>query len=115
MIKIDLATGDLKWILGTPEGWNDPQRARLLEPVGDLAWTFHQHSPMLTPTGNLLLKPPLSEYYSRVVEYAIDEEAHTVSQVWSMEGRVKTAFSPISAPTPTGSRRRETSSSRTPG
>ena len=88
VIKIDLATGDLKWILGTPEGWNDPQRARLLEPVGDLAWTFHQHSPMLTPTGNLLLydngnyrvrpyteKPPPSEYYSRVVEYAIDEAA----------------------------------------
>ena len=86
VIKIDLATGDLKWILGTPEGWNDPQRARLLEPVGDLAWTFHQHSPMLTPTGNLLLKPPLSEYYSRVVEYAIDEEAHTVSQVWVYGG-----------------------------
>ena len=99
VIKIDLATGDLKWILGTPEGWNDPQRVRLLEPVGDLAWTFHQHSPMLTPTGNLLLydngnyrvrpydeKPPPSEYYSRVVEYAIDEEAHTVSQVWVYGG-----------------------------
>ena len=54
---------------------------------------------MLTPTGNLLLydngnyrvrpydeKPPLSEYYSRVVEYAIDEEAHTVSQVWVYGG-----------------------------
>ena len=99
VIKVGLSTGDLKWILGTPEGWSDPQRARLLEPVGDLAWTFHQHSPMLTPTGNLLLydngnyrvrpyeeKPPPSEYYSRVVEYAIDEDAQTVSQEWVYGG-----------------------------
>ena len=99
VVKVDLSTGELKWILGTPEGWKDPQRARLLEPVGDLEWPFHQHAPMLTPAGNLLLydngnyrvrpydeKPPPSEYYSRVVEYAIDEEAHTTSQVWVYGG-----------------------------
>ncbi len=99
VIKVGLATGELTWILGTPEGWKSPQHDRLLTPVGAVEWTFHQHAPMLTPDGTLLLydngnyrvrpydeKPPLSEYYSRVVEYAIDEEAHTVSQVWVYGG-----------------------------
>ena len=99
VIKVDLSTGELKWILGTPTGWQAPQSEGLLTPVGDLEWTFHQHSPMFTPQGTLLLydngnyrvrpfeeKPPEAEYYSRVVEYAIDEMARTVSQVWVYGG-----------------------------
>ena len=99
VIKVGMATGELEWILGNHEGWKPPQKERLLEPVGDIEWTFHQHAPMLTPHGTLLLydngnyrvrpydeKPPLSESYSRVVEYAVDEEAHTVSQVWEYGG-----------------------------
>ena len=105
VVKVDLSTGELRWILGTPEGWRDPQRDRLLEPLGDLEWTFHQHAPMLTPAGTLLLydngnyrvrpydeKPPPSEHYSRVVEYAIDEEARTVSQVWAYGGPGEDSF-----------------------
>ena len=75
VIKVGLATGELTWILGTPAGWKSPQQDRLLTPVGAVEWTFHQHAPMLTPEGTLLLydngnyrvrpydeKPPLSAY-----------------------------------------------------
>ncbi len=72
-------------------------------------WNYHQHSPHITPSGSLLLFdngvqraiPPdpglaLAERYSRAVEFAIDEQARSVRQLWSY-GDPTTApyFSPI--------------------
>ena len=109
VFKIDLTTGELRWILGVPDGWNAPWSRARLAPRGDLEWPYHQHAPMLTPRGTLLLydngnfrarpfepKQPAAQNYSRGVEFAIDEAAMEVSQVWSHggpgDGRVYSSF-----------------------
>lgn len=98
--KLDLATGELEWIVGLPDGWRDPWRELVLEPVGELEWFCGQHAPELTPRGTILVydndRPgfpspdyglvPDEEQYSRAVELEIDEEKGTVRQVWSYGG-----------------------------
>lgn len=96
VIKIGRADHDLKWILGTPDGWQEPWSQYLLQPEGAINWQYHQHNCTLTPDGNILLfdngnfrarpfadKLGPQENYSRVVEFAIDEENMTVREVWS--------------------------------
>jgi hypothetical protein len=94
IIKIDRQTGHMKWILGTPDGWGPSWTPYLLTPVGTLQWPYHQHAPMITPQGTILLfdngnkRHRPTEHlpdrdYSRAVEYAIDEQTMQVSQVWS--------------------------------
>ena len=51
----DLRSGELRWILGTHDNWRKPWTRYLLKPRGELAWPFHQHSPQLTRSGNVLL------------------------------------------------------------
>jgi len=99
VVKIDMSSGDILWMLGNPQGWRDRWQALRLEPEGDLDWSWHQHAPELTPNGTLLLfdngamqamppNPPMlpPETYSRAVEYLIDEAAGTVEEVWSYGG-----------------------------
>jgi hypothetical protein len=90
--------GELEWILGTHENWGPDYQQYLLDPVGDtFAWQYHQHAPMLTQNGDLLLfdngNKKASPYdgivpvedaanYSRAVIYSIDEVNMTVSQTW---------------------------------
>lgn len=106
VIKIDRSTGALKWILGTPDGWKAPWAERLLQPQGDLEWQYHQHNAHLTGDGNVLLfdngnyrampfaaKLPPGENYSRGVEFAVDEDNATVSQVWSYGGPGESEYS----------------------
>jgi arylsulfate sulfotransferase len=96
MIKFSAATGALKWILGDPGNWKAPWSEKLLKPVGDLDWQYHQHDVSITPTGNILCfdngnframpfagKMPDAECYSRGVEFAVDEDAMTVALIWS--------------------------------
>jgi arylsulfate sulfotransferase len=48
--------GAIDWIFGHHFGWTEAHRAKLLEPVGDpFAWPFHQHAPMLTRDGSLVV------------------------------------------------------------
>jgi hypothetical protein len=110
VVKVDLDTGELQWILGVPDGWQEPWSDRLLAPVQfvgmgryadkkDMEWPYHQHAPMITPRGTLLLydngnfrsrpfdvsqKP--EDSYSRAVEYSINEITMEVSEVWSHGG-----------------------------
>jgi hypothetical protein len=97
-VKID-RDGGLVWILGDPAGWSETFQPYLLQPVGELEWPYHLHGPQITPDGNLMLfdngnfralppaEPvPHAENYSRAVEYAIDEDAMTVRQVWAYGG-----------------------------
>lgn len=99
VIKLDLAMGRVKWILGAHDGWQAPWRTLLLTPRGALTWQSHQHAPMLTPSGTILLfdngnyrahpfaeKLKASDSYSRAVEYAVDERTRTVAQVWTYGG-----------------------------
>lgn len=108
VIKIDRETGALKWILGTHDGWGPEFEPYLLDPVGDpFEWQFHQHSPSFADDGNIILfdngnfraippdpSLPNSETYTRAVEYAIDEEAMEVRQIWEYGAEsVETIFS----------------------
>jgi hypothetical protein len=99
IVKLDLATGRVKWILGTHDGWRAPWRELLLTPRQGLTWQYHQHAPKLTPHGTILLfdngnyrarpfaeRLKASDSYSRAVEYSVDEATRTVSQVWTYGG-----------------------------
>jgi arylsulfate sulfotransferase len=98
VIKFSRATGDLVWILGPHENWPPEFQPYLLHPVGSsFVWQFHQHAPMITGDGTLVLfdngnrraspfdgtaPVPDNENFSRGVEYQIDEDTMHVRQVW---------------------------------
>ena len=99
IMKIDWTTKNIIWIFGDPSGWGKAWQKYLLKPVGDLDWTYHQHSPQLTPRGTLMIYDngnyrarPYNEAtlapdnQSRVVEFEIDEKAMTVKQVFEFKG-----------------------------
>jgi len=97
VVKIRRKTGELVWILGTPEGWNTPWSRYLLSPDGELDWPYHQHAPEITPHGTILVfdngnfrHSPFDGRedvnYSRAVEYSVDEERMSVSQLWTYGG-----------------------------
>ncbi len=56
MVKVDFATGKIRWILCTHDHWQEPFRPLLLEPAGKpFEWPWRQHAP--------------------AVDYEIDQEA----------------------------------------
>ncbi|MBM64398.1 MAG: hypothetical protein CL484_15735 [Acidobacteria bacterium] len=99
VVKIDLDRNELVWILGNHDDWGPKWQKYLLRPLGEVIWPFHQHAPMITPHGTLLLfdngnyraRPfddpiPASESFSRAVEYRINEEMMEVEELWSYGG-----------------------------
>lgn len=99
LIKFDRTSGSLKWILGSPDNWKAPWADKLLSPIGELEWQYHQHDCSVTPTGTILCfdngnfratpfnpKVPAAENRSRIVEFDVDESAGTVEQIWSYDG-----------------------------
>lgn len=99
VVKFSRETGELIWILGTHDGWDDSWKPFLLEPRGEVAWQYHEHAARTTPQGTLMLfdngnnrawppkqKQEVKDSYSRVVEYDIDAEAKTVRQLWTYGG-----------------------------
>ena len=97
-VKVD-RDGSLVWILGDPTGWSERFQPYLLQPEGKVEWPYHLHAPQITEDGNLMVfdngnfralppeRPvPHPQNYSRAVEYAIDEDAMTVRQVWTYGG-----------------------------
>lgn len=96
IFKFRRDTGELLWILGFPTGWDQGWRERLLSPLGDGTYPFHQHAARLTRDRTLLLfdngkygalpflpRLPPEACRSRVVEFAIDEAGGTFRQLWS--------------------------------
>jgi len=96
IIKFDRKSGALQWILGAHGNWRAPWADKLLKPDHSVAWQFHQHDCSITPAGTILCfdngnnraqpfapRMAAADSYSRAVEYAIDEAAGTVTQVWS--------------------------------
>ena len=97
VVKFSRATGELVWILGNHANWEGFEQY-LLSPIGSpFEWQWHQHAPMVTPSGTVLLydnanfrASPFtglpttiaSANYSRAVEYRVDEETMTVEQLW---------------------------------
>ncbi|MBT8143397.1 MAG: aryl-sulfate sulfotransferase [Gammaproteobacteria bacterium] len=111
IVKFHPETGEIKWILGTHDNWPAEFQQYLLQPVGSpFEWFYHQHAPIYTPSGTILVYDngnfrtspysgiePLKgwENYSRGVEYEIDEDAMTVRQVWEYRGESgETIFAP---------------------
>jgi len=92
IVKISRSTHELLWILGTPANWKEPWQSKLLTPVGELEWFFHQHAVEVNALGLAFydngnyraaaFEPPETEY-SRGVIYEVDEVARSVEQVWS--------------------------------
>jgi arylsulfate sulfotransferase len=95
--KFSRATGQLKWILGPPALWGTNWQPYLLTPAGEpFDWNYGQHAPELTPEGTLLVynddnyraspfdaSVPDALNYSSAIEYQINEQTMTVSEVWN--------------------------------
>lgn len=84
ILRIDRPSGDIVWTLGGPNcAQND------FEIIGDPHDGFsHQHDATVLDNGNILLFDNgnlRDDPVSRVVEYAIDEEAMTAELVWSYD------------------------------
>lgn len=103
IVKIDPDTSEVVWLLGNHSNWPAELQDKLLTPVGELRWPYHTHGPELAArgpdgevqivvfdNGNYQASPytdeeALEDPFSRVVQFAIDEEDMTVRQVWSFE------------------------------
>ena len=99
VVKIDWDAAELVWILGNHDDWGPEWQDYLLQPNDELLWPYHQHAPMITPEGTILMfdngnyraRPfdeptPPSESFSRAVEYRVDEDNMEVTEVWSYGG-----------------------------
>ncbi|MCA9493986.1 MAG: aryl-sulfate sulfotransferase, partial [Myxococcales bacterium] len=107
-VRLD-ASGEIVWMLGDPSGWSEPWASRMLRPVGELIWPYHQHGLEWHPDRGLFLMfdnhvPDRTPYGppsgpgmpSRGVAYEVDEEAGTVRQVWALS---ETTTGPLWSPT----------------
>lgn len=111
LVQLSRATGEIDWVLAPTDHWSKEYEDLLLEPFGTgfkLSW--HPHAAEYTPQGTVLVfdnhnyaNSPLTgtasvlphQNTSRIVEYAIDEDAGTVEQVWQfVEGPDGGFFSP---------------------
>lgn len=112
IINIDYETGELKWIVGDPEGW--PQNMvdkYFFTPVGDVEnfdWQYEQHACLICPDGDVMCFDngqyrakskenyiKNSQNFSRGVRYRIDTEKMEIEQVWQYgKERGQEFFSP---------------------
>jgi hypothetical protein len=102
VFKVERDTGSLVWILGNHANWGPEWEDALLEPEGDLIWQFHQHAVDVTELGVILYdngnyRAPAYEeavlpYYSRAVEFAIDEDQMNVREAWTYDSSDSGSF-----------------------
>jgi arylsulfate sulfotransferase len=93
VIKVNRTNETLTWILGTPSNWKSPWNSKLLLPVGNVQWPYHQHAVQVSDAGvgmydngnfgAAAFEPPAANQYSRAVIYSVDETKKTVQQTWS--------------------------------
>ncbi|MEM7537863.1 MAG: aryl-sulfate sulfotransferase [Chloroflexota bacterium] len=98
ILKIDRGTGEILWILGEHTDWSPELQQKLLQPIGDVQWPYHGHTPSITADDTFLIfdngvfgarpftmpKRP-SDTYGRAVEYEIDEVNMTVKERWASD------------------------------
>jgi hypothetical protein len=93
IVAIGRTSGELEWILGDADKWQEPWRSSLAELTSG-NWQYHQHGISLGPDGDVMAfdngndraippKPPLDVTFSRAVQFHLDEEDHTAAQAWS--------------------------------
>ena len=96
IIKIDKASGEIRWILGDHGNWKSPQKEKLLDPEHKLRWHYHGHNPRVTVDGTILMydngicraqpydpQAAPHECFARAVEYEVDEARGTVCEAWT--------------------------------
>lgn len=98
VIKLNLQTGELDWILSDPNDlWTAEQQEKLLQPVGEgFEWQYGQHCAKWLPNGDIFIfdngnfrsktaegvTDAAAQGYSRAVIYRVDEQKGTVEQIW---------------------------------
>ena len=98
IIKMDLTTGEIVWVLTDPDdSFPKYLEGKLLTPVGEnFEWQYGQHSVTFLPNGDVMcfdngdyrskspegIVPADTQGYSRAVVYRVDEKNMTVSQIW---------------------------------
>jgi len=98
VVKFSRQTGELRWILGPHENWDQEQFGEfLLTPLSDEEFFFqyHQHAPKITDEGTIIVYDngnfrasppdptlPDGDNFSRAVEYDINELTKEVEKVW---------------------------------
>ncbi|MBX2802641.1 MAG: aryl-sulfate sulfotransferase [Myxococcales bacterium] len=107
VIAYDPSTAEVNWILGNHDNWPVELQDALLMPTdAGMPWFWHQHAPMMGPdladgrrqlvlfdngthgTAPFSGEEPVStpqDLTSRVVAYAIDEQALSVEELWSVD------------------------------
>ncbi len=83
LFKIDVASSEIEWLLGSPPRPYEPSDIPVIElPTRDrFTW---QHAPEIQDNGNILLfdNGNSSRGYSRVLEIAVDESQRRARAVW---------------------------------
>ncbi len=90
--------GELKWIIGDPEGWPADMQKYFFKPVGDTKnfdWQYEQHACVICPNGDIMMfdngqwRAKVKDKYiknkdnfSRGVRYRIDTNKMEIEQVW---------------------------------
>lgn len=98
IVNFDPRSGEIRWIFGEPSGWSEDLQDKLIRIEGDARWFWHQHAPLFTSRGTLLVfdngnyrarpfeKPAaVADTWSRAVEYEIDFEEKSAHQIWTSE------------------------------
>jgi arylsulfate sulfotransferase len=95
--KIDYNSGQIRWIISSPDYWKASLAGYLLQPAGsDFEYTWGQHSAVINPADHNSIMvfdngngrsytTPLApqQSYSRMVEFHVDPARHTVTQTFS--------------------------------
>jgi len=94
--KIDYDSGDIKWIFGNHENWEEAWQEYLLTPVNfdttihaDRDWVYAQHMPRMTSEGTVIVYDngstrPGGEF-TRAIEFRVDTSNMTVEKVWTYD------------------------------
>jgi len=105
IVKLHPITGDIDWILGTPDNWGPAHQPYLLTPTGPLDWPFHTHAAEVRDDGVITLfdngnyrdspgpaATPLDDHdtWSRAVGFRVDAKAGTVEQVHDLQPTMRT-------------------------
>lgn len=96
VVVLDYKSGELKYIIGSPDGWSDDMKKYFLKPeVDDFEWQWQQHAAKFLPNGDVIIfdngnnktkdakkAVPAENGYSRAVIYRVDQEKMTIQQIW---------------------------------
>jgi hypothetical protein len=89
VVNIDHTSGDINWILGSPEGSEKTSLQDKFITLDEGSWMSAQHAPMKTANGDYLTFDNRNESElvgstnnSRAVKYNVDINTKTATQIW---------------------------------